>query len=57
MLTPNMLMDVNARNLIVKRSIVNASKWESSANQEDVNVATAKTPKRKFKDAWRMMIS
>ena len=52
-----MSMDADVKRATARRNIVNASKWESSANQEDVNVATAKTPKRKFKDAWRMMIS
>ena len=57
MSTLGMLMDADVKSLTAKRSIVNASKWASSANLIAVNALTAKTRKMKFNAAWTMITS
>jgi len=49
------LMDADARRVIVKRNIVNVSRWASCANLINAYVATARTPKKTWKEECKMM--
>jgi hypothetical protein len=52
-LTHGILLAVDVKKVVVKRSTVSAFKWEYCVIQIDVNVVIAKIQKMKFKEEWR----